>query len=250
MMESVGYYTSRYSGEEIDSRLDGIVRQNMFDNPYFVGGGTGWGTFPVNQTGIYEFPQPGPICSRWKANASPVIIGPDSLIVTSVAPLGIYQTIDCFEALSGKTVTLSFLISDATTDVVLALISGDFRMDSEPLSVPGLAVFTCALPELTAPLEGWCYTVTSGQTQFISAKLEIGTGQTHAYKDVTGAWKLFETPDYRTELWKCQSDYQLYRTAALRPQYAADCRPVMRTDPAQGIIQIGGITYYYNDARL
>lgn len=83
-------------------------------------------------------------------------------------------------------------------------------------------------------------------------KVEDGEGQTLAYQGSTGAWQLLPQPesDYATQLLKCQRYYQIYSTADARPSKAVDCRPVMRTDPAQGTIVVGDTTYYYNTAEL
>lgn len=43
------------------------MRPNLLDNAYFVGGGTGWGVFPVNQRGQVTFTEVNPMFDRWKA---------------------------------------------------------------------------------------------------------------------------------------------------------------------------------------
>ena len=71
------------------------------------------------------------------------------------------------------------------------------------------------------------------------------------YGEITQNWVLNDPPpNFQQELAKCQRYYQLYATQSLRPSNAVDCRPVMRTTPAQGTISVGGTTYYYNDANL
>lgn len=83
-------------------------------------------------------------------------------------------------------------------------------------------------------------------------KLEQGDSQTIAYQDSDGVCHLLPQPesDYATQMLKCQRYYQIYSTADARPSKAVDCRPVMRTDPAQGTIVVGDTTYYYNTAEL
>lgn len=82
-------------------------------------------------------------------------------------------------------------------------------------------------------------------------KLEPGKIQTAAYKKSDGKWAMIpQGLDYRQELAKCQAYFQLYHTQALRPTYAADCRPVMRIDPTPGTLVINGVTYYTNSAEL
>ena len=82
-------------------------------------------------------------------------------------------------------------------------------------------------------------------------KLEMGSEQTLAYQDDTGAWVLNDPPpNKQQELAKCQRYFRRYRTEAARPSYAEDCSPVMRADPVQGTLTINGITYYTNSADL
>ena len=83
-----------------------------------------------------------------------------------------------------------------------------------------------------------------------AVKLELGEQQTLAHQNGDGAWVLNELPDYGGELLRCQRYYQVYTTAAARPAKALDCRPVMRTDPAQSTVSVGGATLYANSAEL
>lgn len=90
----------------------------------------------------------------------------------------------------------------------------------------------------------------ANQGLYIKAiKLELGEQQTLAHQE-NGAWVLNELPDYGGELLRCQRYYQVYTTAAARPAKALDCRPVMRTDPAQSTVSVGGATLYANSAEL
>lgn len=90
----------------------------------------------------------------------------------------------------------------------------------------------------------------ANQGLYIKAiKLELGSQQTLAHQE-SGAWVLNELPDYGGELLRCQRYYQVYTTAAARPAKALDCRPVMRTDPAQSTVSVGGATLYANSAEL
>ena len=90
----------------------------------------------------------------------------------------------------------------------------------------------------------------ANQGLYIKAiKLELGEQQTLAHQE-NGAWALNELPDYGGELLRCQRYYQVYTTAAARPAKALDCRPVMRTDPVQSTVSVGGATLYANSAEL
>lgn len=91
----------------------------------------------------------------------------------------------------------------------------------------------------------------ANQGLYIKAiKLELGEQQTLAHQNGDGAWVLNELPGYGGELLRCQRYYQVYTTAAARPAKALDCRPVMRTDPAQSTVSVGGATLYANSAEL
>lgn len=92
----------------------------------------------------------------------------------------------------------------------------------------------------------------SGNTDItVSAvKLELGSVQTLAHQDANGAWVLNEIPKFGDQLAECQRYYQVYTTAAARPAKALDCRPVMRTDPVQSTVNVGGATLYANSAEL
>lgn len=91
----------------------------------------------------------------------------------------------------------------------------------------------------------------ANQGLYIKAiKLELGENQTLAHQNGDGAWVLNELPDYGGELLRCQRYYQVYTTEAARPAKALDCRPVMRADPVQSTVGVGGATLYANSAEL
>ena len=94
------------------------------------------------------------------------------------------------------------------------------------------------------------FIVPKGQAvDLIAAKLELGSQQTLAHQE-NGVWVLNEIPKFGEQLAACQRYYQVYTTAAARPAKALDCRPVMRTDPVQSTVNVGGATLYANSAEL
>lgn len=136
-----------------------------------------------------------------------------------------------------------------------------YSINSEAAQMEKYAIYT-----LTANISGWeasdvmrvsVYNY-GGPAAFAvkSVKLEPGAKQTHARLDGAGVWKRLPQPDedYAVQLAKCQRYYQLYSSAAVRPNSPIDCRPVMRTPTGgrltQGTIVIDGVTYYYNSAEL
>ena len=85
--------------------------------------------------------------------------------------------------------------------------------------------------------------------KIIAVGLELGSQQTLAHQE-NGVWVLNEIPKFGDQLAECQRYYQVYTTAAARPAKALDCRPVMRTDPVQSTVNVGGATLYANSADL
>ncbi|MFQ7241280.1 hypothetical protein [Agathobaculum sp.] len=289
-MDSTSYYTSKYSGEQIDEAvrkiLDGEmtgdyadrqlsnldtpqaalanlgagVRPNLLDNAIFIGGGSqqGGGQLPVNQRGQTSYVD-GNVIDRWKLSGNggqSLTIASDGIILTSTADYGFYFTQNLeqsvIEACLGKKVTASVLsVGQNTAQASLNLYVDntwkDYMVIQEGLSTK----------QFTIPLTANSFYInigaqSSGTCKLIAVKLEFGSTQTLAYQDEDGVWQLLPQPesDYATQLAKCQRYYQIYSTADARPSKAVDCRPVMRTDPAQGTIVVGDTTYYYNTAEL
>lgn len=284
------YYTSKYSGEQIDEAvrkiLDGEmtgdyadrqlsnldttqgalanlgagVRPNLLDNAIFIGGGSqqGGGQLPVNQRGQTSYVDEN-VIDRWKLTGNggqSLTIASDGIILTSTADYGCYFTQNLeqsvIEACLGKKVTASVLsVGQNTAQANLNLYVDntwkDYMIIQEGLSTK----------QFTIPLTANSFYINfgagaSGTCKLIAVKLEFGDTQTLAYQDEDGAWQLLPQPesDYATQMLKCQRYYQIYSTADARPSKAVDCRPVMRTDPAQGTIVVGDTTYYYNTAEL
>ncbi len=226
------YYTSRYSGEEIDRGIDGALQlggattkqqalrniggrpnRNLLDNWYFVGGGSqqGDGQFPINQRGQTSYNAKGGIMDRWVLETGGVTSGvavtlsADGLVLNGNSA---YQYTTVFQklsalALSGQTYTLSVLLSNGT----LVQASGQAAvevMDWCRLQVtPTCFVRTVGLNRVDI--------VETAETPPIKAlKFELGPTQTLAYQDEDGNWQLFETPDYGEELAKCQRYLVVY----------------------------------------
>ena len=208
-----GYYTSIYSGEQIDAAIGNVLnvgnnpiaiknigaapRRNLVDNGYFVGGGSqqGGGQFPINQRGQTSYgAASGYGIDRWFNGA--IALTPQGLKMSSATIL--YQRLENTEIFTGETLTYSVLWSDGklltitgTPDQMQVVNDGDrsiqFAIDSS-LSILWVSIQSLDATEKTA----------------VAAKLEFGPTQTIAYQDEEGNWQLFETPDYAEELAKCQ----------------------------------------------
>lgn len=154
------------------ANLGAGVRPNELDNAYFVGGGTGWGVFPVNQHGASgTISTPGYFIDRWKLVSGTVQITLQGLVLNGVIQQIIPASIGSVYSAVALTTT--------------GLLSCQYNDSSRTFSITG-----------------------TGQT-FVYAKLEKGVGQTAAYQ-IDGAWNILIQPDisYANQLLRCQQ-YEL-----------------------------------------
>lgn len=207
------YYTSRYSGEEIDKLLDRVsgmetnpaealarlgagVRPNLLDNWYFAD--------PVNQRGQTSYSGEIYTIDRWK-NASgdtKVLLSDDGLIMDGGTAFLAQKFEDAtFNALNGKTITLSSL----WTDNVLNTFSWVFDKRYSIHDSNSLLAYHPVWGFFVSRIIG-----AGNQATCAAAKLEIGAQQTLGYQDEDGAWHLLPQPesDYATQLARCQR-YQI-----------------------------------------
>ena len=163
------------------------------------------------------------------------------------------------DAAVGQTVTVSMLYKGSGEGASLRVAQSGGIVTLSNVSDWTLAQKTFALEKWSvgtlqdrAIVAIQCFeNMAANQGLYIKAiKLELGEQQTLAHQNDDGAWVLNELPDYGGELLRCQRYYQVYTTAAARPAKALDCRPVMRTDPAQSTVSVGGATLYANSAEL
>ena len=157
------------------------VRNNELDNAYFVGGGTGYGTFPVNQKGVSgKISTPGYFIDRWKLISGTVQITAAGLVLNG---------------------TIAQILPNAIGSVYTATA----------LTTTGLV--TCQYDDASRT-----FSITGTGQTFVFAKLEQGAEQTAAYQDQIGAWHQLQQPesDYATQLLKCQQYYIEYRMYNVR----------------------------------
>ena len=240
-------------GGPIDASIQAKPNPNLLDNWYFAN--------PVNQRGQTEYTAAGYNIDRWQSGVKVTIA---SNLIT-VQASGMYsQLFQTFELqLAGKIVTISMLIR-AHSNHNVGLLLYDYA--NQKAYSPNFVAATTAnqwllvstsfrvaddAPDKLAFIFYPDKTDAGDQTvDILAAKLELGTQQTLAHQDADGNWVLNELPDYGEQLRRCQRYFQLYSAADKRPAKAVDCRPVMRVNPSQGTIAIGGTTYYYNTAEL
>ena len=92
--------------QEALANLGAGVRPNLLDNAYFVGGGTGWGVFPVNQTGKTSYGA-GHAFDRWRLNGGTCTLKPSG--VSWDAGFVLYQLMDGLNLADGKARTVSYV---------------------------------------------------------------------------------------------------------------------------------------------
>ena len=267
--EPISYYTSIFSGEEMDQRLAAAgvlgaastpqealaalgagVQENELDNAYFVGGGTGYGVFPVNQRGVAQSSGESAMFDRWNlyiSTGGSVSLTENGLTVVGGNPYTVIKQMLKRALPVGAMYSMSVLQHDGSFYAgVVTIPAKDAYSQSIPIFSNG-SQFRMYGPNSFELVVFNGDTLT--ETEII--KLEPGKIQTAAYKKSDGKWAMIpQGLDYRQELAKCQAYFQLYHTQALRPTYAADCRPVMRIDPTTGTLVINGVTYYTNSAEL
>lgn len=200
--------------------LNRKTNPNLLRNAYFVGGGTGWGVFPVNQRGASSYSGAVFGIDSWKNDNSDCLttlfsgyvrLKNSSTSGASPSMINQYGISDAV-SLADKTITMS------------ALYKGNFRFNftigstvhrSNYYDSEGdwaLAILTYTFAESpTRPT--MIFFVSNAQdspgltTDFKALKVEIGSQQTLAHKE-NGVWVLNEIPDYETELLRCQTAQQ------------------------------------------
>ena len=219
-----GYYTSAYSNEEMDKaigmmlgdRPGGPVGKNLLDNWYFVGGGTS-GKFPINHRGQKSYTAVGNTINRWKIplNGATLAIQEDGILFTDSTGQAPYfsQILPLETVIRGREYTFSALFAGGSDTKYAEFVC--YRPGNPGYSVfggnavagAGLASVTFTVPEDTTGIEARIVTApwgTPGNFKAIAAKLELGSRQTLAYKDESGALRLYEIPDYAGQLARCQ----------------------------------------------
>lgn len=214
------------------ANLGAGVRPNLLINPCFVGGGTGWGVFPINQRGKTSY-GPGLGFDMWGTSSDTVTLTASGVSWTSGAVLN--QPMHFLNLADGKTRTVSYV--DENQHGFSGVLTGGYTQIGDY--------------QFTYSTGTRCYIKSKdGSPAMAWVKLEEGENQTLFAENGDGTVTVLpQGLDYGQELMKCQQYLQLYSSADARPAKAVDCRPVMRIDPTQTTIQIGETTYYVNSAE-
>ena len=224
-----------------------LSNPNLLDNWYFGN--------PVNQRGKTEYSGNIYCIDRWFSGNNKVTLEDDGLLITAVQKLSIFrQYIEFPKLFSGRTVTFSVDSEIVSGSWFLTDLSSFSAAHTDYAIHNGVTSYSFPVnnssAQGSAPAIGLFSSSVGSQIKVHSIKLELGSQQTLAHQGANGNWVLNEIPDYREQLLRCQRYFQLYSAADKRPAKSVDCRPVMRANPSQGTIAIGGTTYYYNTADL
>lgn len=217
------------------ANLGAGVRPNLLDNAYFVGGGSqqGGGQFPINQRGETSYTSVSAaftdVFDRWKMASSTVILSQNSFKLTFNTG---FKTYSRFLQLTERTLragekyTLSLLakIDAASPRVVLRCCNAELS------DIPGatkinlsqtddIELFSVTLSPKSDQVGFGVEILDSGLNigefsgDIFAVKLEVGEGQTLAYQDSTGVWRLLpqlEYGDYTGQLARCQHYQMIY----------------------------------------
>lgn len=176
----------------------GVVNQNLLRNAYFVGGGTGYGVFPVNQRGASSYSGKVYGIDGWKghASASAISLGANGVTFTTQ----IKQVLP--EEIKGKDVTTSVLLTNGNlyTKSGTAPTSGTAMI----LNLGGTA--QCYL---YADSTSIVLMVENGP-EVAAMQLEYGDVSTMCHNEGTEnspVWVMNKIPRYDEELRRCQEWY-------------------------------------------
>lgn len=203
--------------------IGGRPGKNLVKNWFFGGGGSqlGFGIFPINQRAKTEY-----IHTESGAN----IYGPDNWVVetgssialksthmefsTGVNAITQPETKEFLDKLVGKQVTVSCLTLENELATATGIVN-DFSQTTGIQAVfsGGSFAFTI-FPNVAVQVGRW-----AGSGNIVACKVEEGPVQTLAYKDSSGIWRLFETPDFWEMLLNCQMYSYVPSTSYTGPQF-------------------------------
>lgn len=193
--------------QEALAALGAGVRPNLLDNAYFVGGGTGYGVFPVNQRGKTQYTELGPMFDRWKLEygvGSIVELTPDGLTILGGTRYSLIRSSLSRTLPVGATYTLTVLFRNGTVvSNVITVPNENNRSEHTPITPGGTYM------RLFGPKTFEIVGITGDKTPEIELiKLEQGNRQTAAYQKSDGTWAMLpQNLDYQRELAKCQEYY-------------------------------------------
>lgn len=182
---------------------------NLLDNWYFVN--------PVNQRGKTEYTEAGYTVDRWIFDNDSETVTANltqegvrfsaSSGATGIASLSQIINPKNFNALAGKTVTLSCLGKTDIAQQVLFYVDRQIVAHASSTPIDGVCMTTCTytFPTVMSSLAVFLYARSisgAGEGSILATKLELGDTQTLAHKE-NGIWVLNEIPDFGEQLRRC-----------------------------------------------
>lgn len=186
------------------------VRPNLLDNAYFVGGGTGWGVFPVNQKGKTQYTDLAIMFDRWKlvyGIGGVVELTPNGVTILGGTPYSLIRSSLRRTLPIGATYTITVLFYNGTMVSNVITVPTDGNPSAHTPITPGGTYVRLYGPQ-TFEVVG----ITGDKTPEIEfIKLEPGNRQTAAYQKPDGKWAMLpQGLNYQQELAKCQAYLQSF----------------------------------------
>ena len=245
-----------------------FVRPNLLDNWYFIK--------PVNQRGLSEYTGNAYGIDRWKGLSTviTVTVGNNVAVSTTSALKAGYrvwgQFIENGKALTGRTITLSILVSDCNGSFTISFGSNGTssnRVKSTAFSTAGLYSVTGKIDAEITDFIVFIGKASEGDTslKIEAIKLELGDTQTLAHQDANGNWVLNEIPNYADQLAKCQRHFVRFanfgsyirslgtglatNTAGTNARFSIPIPVPMRTKPSISVSSYSSVYCYRAGTR-
>lgn len=202
------------TAEELDS-LKGYSKpnRNLWDNGYFVGGGSqsGYGNLPINQKGkqLYDQADGNCIDRHYKSSDAVVELLGDCLKITLKSNNAPNRFAHKFSTVftSGITYTVSVLVKSVSNEVnVFIQESGGEFVTPVTGTISGTGVFSATFTCTKTAMYQAIFSNESRidtELELMACSMHVGSDQLLAYSE-SDQWNLFETPDYRETLARCQ----------------------------------------------
>lgn len=193
--------------QEALAALGAAVQENELDNAYFVGGGTLWGVFPVNQKGKTQYTDLAIMFDRWKlvhGTGGVVELTPNGVTILGGTPYSLIRSSLRRTLPIGATYTITVLFYNGTMVSNVITVPTDGNPSAHTPITPGGTYVRLFGPQ-TFEVVG----ITGDKTPEIEfIKLEPGNRQTAAYQKPDGKWAMLpQGLNYQQELAKCQGYY-------------------------------------------
>lgn len=218
--------------------LGAAVQDNELDNAYFVGGGTGWGVFPVNQRGVAQSSGESAMFDRWSlynSTGGSVSLTENGLSIVGGNPYTVIKQMLKRALPVGATYSMSLLQHDGS------FYSGVVTIPAKDAYSQSIPIFSNGSQFRLYGPNSFELVVMSGDTlaETEIIKLEPGGTQTLAYQKSDGTWPILpQNLNYQQELAKCQAylwrgsnlHFHAYRSAGFNAVIQIPLPVPMRVD--------------------